>query len=61
MDRSFLQVYIKSGWKKLDKNDALLTSAAYVDTVIFHPWVESDELSELSRVWVTSNGDLLAL
>ena len=44
---SLLQTYIKLGWKKLDKYYALLTSAAYVGTVIFHPckkWSASDQL-----------------
>jgi hypothetical protein len=35
--RSLLQVYIKLGWKKLDKYYALLTSAAYVGAVNFCP------------------------
>ena len=35
--RRLLQVYIKLGWKKLDKYYALLASAAYVGAVIFHP------------------------
>src|SRR5580658_1582563 len=45
--RSLLQVYIKLGWKKLDKYYTLLTSAACMGTVIFHPckkWSVLDQL-----------------
>jgi hypothetical protein len=57
--RSLLQTYIKLGWKKLDKYNALLTSAAYVGAVIFHPckkWSALDQLwnqlpSRQSALW----------
>jgi len=57
--RSLLQVYIKLGWKKLDKYYALLTSAAYVGAIIFHPckkWSALDQLwgqlpSRQSTLW----------
>jgi hypothetical protein len=42
-----LQVYIKLGWKKLDKSYTLLTSAAHVGAVIFHlckNWSVLDQL-----------------
>ena len=45
--RSLLQAYIKLGWKKLDKYYTLLTSAACVGAVIFHPckkWSVLDQL-----------------
>ena len=35
--RRLLKVYIKLGWKKLDRYYSLLTPTAYVAAVIFHP------------------------
>jgi len=32
-----LKVYIKLGWKKLNKYYSLLTPTAYMATVVFHP------------------------
>jgi hypothetical protein len=57
--RRLLQVYIRLGWKKMNKYYALMTSSAYVSAVVFHPchkWPVLDALwsqlpSRQTRSW----------
>lgn len=46
--RRLLKVYIKLGWKKLDKYYNLLNSPAYVGAVVFHP---CKKWPHLQRLW----------